>query len=216
MSKDTYKFTLKKAIYHFATICQHKYFVFVNCCKCGIPFRGFMHDWSKFSFTEFFTNCKYVRPGISPIDVQKMEFGYAPAWMHHKGHNPHHHIYWMDRFDEGCYVTRMPYKYAVEEICDILAANRVYTKKKSYEAVYIWWSKKRKIEAIHPDNRKFFDEIFSSLKDIELGEYKIPNITEKDILNKEHLKFVYNYILEESEYDHQELLSKVLEEAKNL
>ena len=119
---------------------------------------------SKFSFTEFWTNVKYVIPGKSPIDVQKENIGFSMAWQHHKGHNPHHYEFWMDKFDDGCYVTRMPFKYAVEMLCDNLAAGRAYQGKKfSYESEWNWWKKQRTIRNMHPDNRDFLNMAFYAL-----------------------------------------------------
>ena len=109
-NNSEYKITLKKIWIHLKTILIHKHYVFYYARKCGIPWRGFIHDMSKFSPIEFWTNVRYAKPGISPIEVQKKEVGFSKAWLHHKGHNPHHYEYWMDRFDNGCYVTRMPYK----------------------------------------------------------------------------------------------------------
>ena len=43
----------KNFINHFKTVCIHKYFVFYYMTKAGRPFRGFMHDWSKFNPIEF-------------------------------------------------------------------------------------------------------------------------------------------------------------------
>ncbi len=32
---------------------RHKYFVFIECCKLHIIWRGIIHDWSKFRPSEF-------------------------------------------------------------------------------------------------------------------------------------------------------------------
>ena len=159
-----YRITSKKIWLHFNTICRHKYWVMHYCHKCGITKRGLLHDLSKFSPTEFWTNVKYVVPGKSPIDVQKENIGFSMAWQHHKGHNPHHYEFWMDKFDDGCYVTRMPFKYAVEMLCDNLAAGRAYQGKKfSYESEWNWWKKQRTIRNMHPDNRDFLNMAFYAL-----------------------------------------------------
>ena len=44
---------LRKIVGHIKTVTKHKWLVFKLCCRAGIPWRGFMHDWSKFSPTEF-------------------------------------------------------------------------------------------------------------------------------------------------------------------
>ena len=163
-STTEYKITLKKIWIHLKTICKHKFWVMYYCHKCGITWQGIIHDLSKFSFTEFWTNVKYVIPGKSPIDVQKEEIGFSMAWQHHKGHNPHHYEFWMDKFDDGCYVARMPFKYVVEMLCDNLAAGRAYQGKKfSYESEWNWWKKQRTIRNMHPDNAAFLQLAFFAL-----------------------------------------------------
>lgn len=52
---------LKKIYGHLKNIIQHKWIVFGLCCKAGIPFRGIVHDLSKFSPTEFIQGVKYYR-----------------------------------------------------------------------------------------------------------------------------------------------------------
>ena len=49
---------LRNMVKHFITITQHKILVFKLSIKAGIPWRGFMHDFSKYSFTEFFESAK--------------------------------------------------------------------------------------------------------------------------------------------------------------
>ena len=201
-----YKITLKKIWIHLSTICKHKWWVMYYCFKCGIPWQGIIHDLSKFSFTEFWTNVKYAVPGKSPIDVQKEKIGFSMPWQHHKGHNPHHYEFWMDKFDDGCYVTRMPFKYAVEMLCDNLAAGRAYQGKKfSYESEWNWWKKQRTIRNMHPDNRDFLQMAFYALYIAETSPEEAATISDKEyfyslgsigsILNKKTLKSMYDFIV---------------------
>jgi hypothetical protein len=89
-----YKITLGKILKHFCLICRHKFYVFYWCCKVGIPFRGIVHDLSKFSPTEFWESVKYYSGTGSPINTSKKLNGYSKAWLHHKGRNKHHYEYW--------------------------------------------------------------------------------------------------------------------------
>ena len=76
---------LKKAYKHFLTVTKHKYYVFRLSIKAGIPVRGFLHDFSKYSFTEFWESAKYYTDGkSSPITNCKRKRGYSKAWLHHK------------------------------------------------------------------------------------------------------------------------------------
>lgn len=217
-SKKEYRITFQKIWIHLSTICKHKYWVLKYCHKCGITWRGIVHDLSKFSITEFWTNVKYAIPGKSPIDVQKELFGFSMAWQHHKAHNLHHYEFWMDKFDDGCYVTRMPYKYVVEMLCDNLAAGRAYSGKNySYKAEWEWWLKQRTIRNMHPDNRDFMNICFEALLYTEKnpGGFKYIYIEhgndntgyarkgisipcyENDILNKNTLERIYNITFSE-------------------
>lgn len=188
-----YKASLKKVFIHLRTIFKHKYWVFKYCRMCGITWQGITHDLSKFSPAEFLTNVKYVEEGISPIDIQKREIGFSFAWQHHKGHNPHHYEFWMDRFDDGCYVTRMPFKYSVEMLCDMLAANKAYLgKNATYQGELKWWNNQKNIRKMHPDCTLFLTKVIEALaaeeEKIEVfGEY----IDVSHILNKDHLKIIY-------------------------
>ena len=106
---------------HTWMILRHKYWVFRFCCIAGIPWQGFMHDWSKFSPMEFIESVKYYNGKVSPIKICKQKNnGLSMAWIHHHGRNLHHYEAWWDNFDHGAYPQDMPYKYAVELSCDFL------------------------------------------------------------------------------------------------
>src|SRR5574344_1304265 len=87
---------LKKMWLHFKLITKHRWYVFKFCTKAGLPFRGFIHDLSKYGATEFFESAKYYVGYKSPIQVSREEREYSLAWLHHKGHNKHHEEYWYD------------------------------------------------------------------------------------------------------------------------
>ena len=153
------KITLKNTCKHFTKICKHKWWVFYYCCKAGIPWRGIKHDMSKFSPTEFWESVRYYQGNRSPIDACKEDKGYSKAWLHHKGRNRHHYEYWVDNFDNGGQPLQMPYKDAVEMLCDYLGASRAYLGKDfSYQKEYEWWLKKSaKPLAMHPQTKQFID-----------------------------------------------------------
>ena len=103
---------MKNFFKHIFLVFRHKNKVFVHCVKCGIIWRGIVHDLSKFSPTELFESVKYYRGNRSPIGVCRRETGISRAWLHHKGRNKHHIEYWTD-FDLPENPV-MPYKSAVE------------------------------------------------------------------------------------------------------
>ena len=150
---------------HLHKINKHRWWVFYYCCKAGIPWRGLVHDLSKYSPTEFWESVKYYSGTRSPIDACKEDKGVSYAWMHHKGRNAHHYEYWQDNFDKGGNPICMPDKYALEMLCDYLAAGRAYMGKKfSYEAEEQWWENKKKQPlAMHYTQKRFLNIAFREL-----------------------------------------------------
>lgn len=150
---------------HFKLVCIHKWYVFKNCKKAGLFWTGVKHDMSKFSPTEFLESVKYFNGSKSPIDVCKQKHGWSKAWMHHKGRNPHHYEYWQDNFDKGGESVRMPYKYALELVCDYLGAGKAYMKEGfSYKSEYEWWlNKKKNGLAMHPHTYNFVENMLYTM-----------------------------------------------------
>ena len=120
---------------------------------------------SKFSPTEFWESAKYWSGVRSPIDACKEDKGVSKAWMHHKGRNTHHYEYWEDNFDNGGQPVQMPYKDAVEMLCDYLGAGRAYMGKNfNYQKEYEWWlNKSSKPIAMHEHTRTFIHRVLCDL-----------------------------------------------------
>jgi hypothetical protein len=164
------KVYMKAFFGHIRNILVHKWWVFYYACKFGIPWRGFMHDWSKFHPTEFWESVKYYQGDKSPIPVCKAENGVSYAWQHHKGHNPHHYEYWTDNFDGGGKPTyhKIPYEYLMEMLADWFAAGRTYVGKKfTLQHEVAWWYLKRESIAIHPATIEWIDQF---MKDMEFWD----------------------------------------------
>lgn len=131
---------LKNFFGHLKTVVKHRWFVLLHCCYAGIPLQGLIHDLSKFSPVEFFEGVKYYQGDKSPINACKKANGYSMAWFHHKGRNKHHFEYWIDYMDDGGKSIQMPYKYALELICDFLGAGKAYNGKNfTYRNELDWW-----------------------------------------------------------------------------
>ena len=161
---------VKRVCGHTWMILRHKYWVFRFCCIAGIPWQGFMHDWSKFSPTEFVESVKYYNGKISPIKIcKKKNNGLSMAWIHHHGRNLHHYEAWWDNFDHGAYPQDMPYKYAVELICDCLGAAKAYGRDKfTFQGEYEWWQRKRATGiGMSPNMQEFVETLLSRLAETE-------------------------------------------------
>lgn len=151
---------------HLKNIFVHKWWVFYYCCIFRIPWRGFMHDWSKLHPTEFFESVKFYKGEESPIPIAKKEQGYSLAWQHHKGHNPHHYEYWTDNYEKGITAVPMPLEYILEMIADWFAAGRTYKGKtfKVSDEVEWWETKKLYGIKMHRATYELVDYIFKEIK----------------------------------------------------
>ena len=174
---------IKNLVLHFNLVNKHRFKVFKLCCRAGIPFRGLVHDLSKYSPTEFFESAKYYNGGYSPISNCKKENGYSNAWLHHKGRNKHHHEYWYD-YAAPEKTPIIPYKYTVEMICDTLAAGMTYQGKnwtKDYQLKYYLEDRKRK--HINPKIDDILLEVYGMVAENGVDEVIKPKIL-KTIYNK--------------------------------
>lgn len=135
---------------HFILITQHKWVVFKLCCKVGLPWRGLIHDMSKYSPCEFFESIRYYTGSNSPITGAKRDNGFSEAWLHHKGRNKHHPEYWVDETAPNP-TPMIPYKYAAEMMCDKMAAGIIYQGEKwTKEYQLSYWEKEKLETRVHP------------------------------------------------------------------
>lgn len=154
---------MNKFFGHLKTVLKHKKNVAHYCFMCGLYKQGILHDMSKFSPTEFWESVKYWQGTRSPIDACKEDKGYSMAWFHHRGRNKHHWEYWMDDFEKGCIPKKMPFKYAMEMICDYLGAGRAYNKNFTMNDEYNWWLVKREKVKMHNDTFVFVDQLMAEM-----------------------------------------------------
>ena len=174
---------IKNIFLHTSLVLRHKWRVLIKCARCGILWRGIVHDLSKFSPTEFFESVKYYQGNRSPIGACRRATGMSRAWLHHKGRNKHHIEYWLDG---DCEVhPMMPYKYAVECVCDKLAATRTYAGK-SYkpEMGLMHWERYGCRAGGNPKTMEFIGRVFADI--VTLGEAAV--------MNKRYMKATYKEI----------------------
>lgn len=146
---------LLRCIKYTARILKHKYWVAYYAFKSGLYWQGLTHDMSKFSPTEFLPSVANFTEGKSSILVEKAKRGYSLAWLHHRGHNPHHYEYWIDKLDDGGVPLPMPYKYALELVCDYLGACHAYEDEFSYEKEWRFWQNHKEHIKMHPQTKYF-------------------------------------------------------------
>ena len=170
-----------KSIKHFNLITKHKWQVFKLCIRAGIPWRGLVHDLTKYAPTEFVESAKFYVGDHRPITEAKKTNGYSKAWLHHKGRNKHHYEYWFDGTAPDK-TPVIPYKYAVEMVCDTLAAGKTYLGKNWKNSSQLeYWNRTKNLTYINIKTANFLEAVYK-----EVSEKGI----EKTI-NKKNLKRLY-------------------------
>lgn len=155
-------------IKHFRTITRHRHKVIANCFRAGIPWRGLMHDLSKYTPTEFIPGAKNYQGTRSPNEGEREKYGYSKAWLHHKGRNRHHFEYWNDYDFKTKQLTpvKMPRVFVIEMFCDRVAASKIYGGKNYTDASALeYFEKAKKVRFIHPETSDEIEFLLKMLKD---------------------------------------------------
>lgn len=125
---------MKPHLQYLSYVFRHKWYVFVECCKLGIPLLGILHDWSKFRPSEWFSYVDYFHGSnvkkiqdktgyYKPIDTGHARFDFA--WFLHQKRNKHHWQYWQIPGDGwGSKPLLIPHKYRREMLADWRGASR--------------------------------------------------------------------------------------------
>ena len=172
-----------KAWQHLRTILHHKNLVRKGCFKVGLYKQGIMHDWSKYTPTEFLVGCRYYQGTASPNNAERADKGYSSAWLHHKGRNKHHLEYWIDYAADTGYMTgmRMPTKYVVEMFIDRISASKNYQHENYTDRSPLEYYEKGKGHYImHEETRALLEQLLQMLADE--GEEKVFDYIRTDIL----------------------------------
>lgn len=177
--------SLKNAIGHFKTITSHRHMVIRHAFKAGIPWRGLMHDLSKYTPTEFGAGIKYYAGGkYSANENERKDLGYSKAWMHHKGRNRHHFEYWTDYIPhtKKMMPIKMPKIFVLEMFCDRVAASKIYQGSNytdSHPLEYFLRSKGTRF--IHPETSDYLEKLLVMLRDKgEEATFRYIRKTKKD------------------------------------
>jgi len=174
---------LVKMCKHFNLVNKHRWNVFKLAVKAGIPWRGLVHDLSKYLPVEFIESSKFYNGKLSPYVTSRETLGYSKAWLHHKSINKHHEDYWYDWNNDSQRAAVIPYKYAVEMICDSISAGKTYLGKA--------WDNNKPLEYFNTEKKK---EVFNPRTiDFIVSVYtQISNEGIDEAIRKKNLKEKYN------------------------
>ncbi|MEN6581697.1 MAG: DUF5662 family protein [Armatimonadota bacterium] len=164
-----------KHLKYLSYVLRHKWFVFIECCKVGLYWRGLVHDMSKLLPSEWYSYAEafygefgynfdsnyipYVTLGWSQSAVLRDRRGRHTeamdrmdnAWLLHQHRNPHHWQFWVLREDDGgTKCLPMPLTYVFEMVCDWKGAGRALGKPDTRA----WYEANRELMLLHPDTRR--------------------------------------------------------------
>jgi hypothetical protein len=115
-------------------VLKHRWFVMVECWRCGLWWQGIVHDLSKFRPDEFVPYAEHFhgpkrkawrdKTGYyKPTDTGDPAFDFA--WLLHQKRNDHHWQWWVLPEDAGgVKILRMSAPARTEMLCDWIGASR--------------------------------------------------------------------------------------------
>lgn len=133
---------------------RHKWFVFLECCKLGIPWLGIIHDLSRFRLSEalaYIASQPYNRDNKPPKITQAFTY----AWNDHQHRNKHHWEYWVhfDYHTHEMTTLSIPDRYRREMLADWRGAGRA----KGTPDVRGWYLKNNGAMLLHPETRQWIE-----------------------------------------------------------
>lgn len=159
---------MKAHILYFWYVVRHKYWVFLACCRRGVPLQGIVHDWSKFlpsewwPYVDFFygtlvddltRNQAIVQLGHDPfLSASDRKDAFDLAWLRHQHRNPHHWQHWILKKDDGGTESlEMPMRFVREMLADWEGAGRAIVGQNSNMPA--WYMANRHKIILHPATR---------------------------------------------------------------
>jgi hypothetical protein len=150
---------IRNHIKYFKYVLKHKWYVFLEACKLGIPWRGLFHDMSKFSLAEwtsrvegFSSNC--LKQSDGTFDLSKANDGLVSSLVKHYHNNPHHWQWWVTFLETGSMIVLpMSDKYKREMLADWLAVSRMSDRLD----VIPWYLQNKDKIILHPETRKWIE-----------------------------------------------------------
>jgi Family of unknown function (DUF5662) len=149
---------VKQHLKYLSYVLRHKLYVFQECLKLGIPWRGIIHDLSKLDPREW---RPYALSFYGPWPYKErppwLVADFDNAWLRHIHRNPHHWQYWILHFDDGgATCLPMPSEYAREMLADWRGANKATH---NTDDLSVWYQKqmaKGRI-VLHPETREWIE-----------------------------------------------------------
>lgn len=151
---------MKKDFQYIRYILRHKWFVFVQCVRYRIIWRGLVHDISKLLPSEWVPYRDFFYG--DRVDKISVKNSFNMAWLKHIHRNSHHWQYYVLHEDDGSQVVlEMPYTDILEMVADWVGAGIAITGR---IVVWDWYDKNRNNMILHSKTR---DEVEALLNQLE-------------------------------------------------
>jgi len=156
---------MKRHLAYLGYILRHKWFVFWECVRLGIVWRGLIHDWHKFLPSEWIPYARYFyNQDGTRIQRQDSTGYYKPtetgdaafdfAWLLHQKRGRHHWQWWVLPEDEGgIKVLPMGEEDRQEMLADWRGAGRAQGKPDTRK----WYETNSHKMQLHPDTRHWIE-----------------------------------------------------------
>lgn len=141
-------------------VLKHKWFVFIECCRLGIPWLGVVHDLSRFSPDEWKHRAMYNFGGKSPRDKTGHPSAvgsenYYLSLHRHFQRNKHHWQWWVWQRDDGSTkLFPMSDRFRREMLADMRGAGRAQTRKNT---VLSYYHANKEKTILHPETRTWLE-----------------------------------------------------------
>jgi hypothetical protein len=170
-------------------VLRHKWFVFLECTREGMPWRGLVHDLSKFRPSEFIPYANHFHGRFRALAAAEGKNGlgyYKPtdtgdpafdhAWFLHQKRNTHHWQYWIMPVDlGGIKALEMPAKCMVEMLADWVGAGRAQGTRRPgddhYQPTRRWYAVNQHKMTLHKRTREFVEHLMNWSGSLEEREY---------------------------------------------
>lgn len=136
-------------------LARHKWYVFVEACRLGIPVRGLTHDLSKMRPSEWLP---YTESFYGPERTPEVRAAFDRAWLLHQHRNDHHWQFWILQRDDGITETLpMPDSVRREMLADWRGAGKAQGKT-APDATRVWYLKNRSAIRLHHTTRAWVEQ----------------------------------------------------------
>lgn len=136
---------------YFRAVMRHKWFVLCDGLGTVPLWRLLIHDWSKFSPTEWAPYAQaFYGSGGGKTGKPSGNAAFDRAWLHHQKSNLHHWQYWIMHEDSGkVFCLPMPEVYRREMVADWRGANRAY----GDTPLLQWYRNTAHARMLHPETK---------------------------------------------------------------